>query len=57
MTADTTKLTGATPVPPVADLAEAIDPAEPIRTTPWGARQFSVLDNSGNRLIYVEYAP
>lgn len=33
-----------------------IDPAEPIRTTPWGARQFSVLDSSGNRLTFVHSA-
>ena len=30
-----------------------IDPDEPIRTTPWGARQFSVLDGFGNRLTFV----
>jgi catechol 2,3-dioxygenase-like lactoylglutathione lyase family enzyme len=33
--------------------AGVIDPAEPIRTTPWGSRQFSVLDCSGNRLTFV----
>ena len=30
-----------------------IDPAEPIRDTPWGTRQFSVLDGCGNRLTFV----
>ena len=33
-----------------------IDPAEPISTTPWGARQFSVLDCCGNRITFVKYA-
>ena len=31
-----------------------IDPAEPLNTKPWGARQFSVLDCCGNRLTFVE---
>jgi hypothetical protein len=30
-----------------------IDPEEPIRTTPWGSRQFSVKDCCGNRLTFV----
>jgi catechol 2,3-dioxygenase-like lactoylglutathione lyase family enzyme len=31
-----------------------IDPAEPLRTTPWGAKQFSVLDLDGNRITFTE---
>ena len=31
-----------------------IDPAEPIHTMPWGARQFSVLDCCGNRVTFVQ---
>jgi catechol 2,3-dioxygenase-like lactoylglutathione lyase family enzyme len=34
-----------------------IDPAEPIRDTPWGSRQFSALDGCGNRLTFVRSAP
>jgi catechol 2,3-dioxygenase-like lactoylglutathione lyase family enzyme len=34
----------------------AIDPEEAIRTTPWGSRQFSVLDCCGNRLTFVRSA-
>jgi catechol 2,3-dioxygenase-like lactoylglutathione lyase family enzyme len=34
----------------------AVDPAEPIRTTPWGSRQFSVLDPNGNRITFVRSA-
>ncbi len=30
-----------------------IDPEEPIRDTPWGSRQFSVIDCCGNRLTFV----
>ena len=33
-----------------------IDPAEPIRTMPWGTRQFSVLDCCGNRITFVQPA-
>ncbi len=33
-----------------------IDPAEPLNTTPWGARQFSALDCCGNRVTFVEGA-
>jgi catechol 2,3-dioxygenase-like lactoylglutathione lyase family enzyme len=33
-----------------------VDPAEPINTKPWGARQFSVLDCCGNRITFVEGA-
>jgi len=33
-----------------------VDPAEPLRTTPWGSRQFSVLDCCGNRITFVEGA-
>jgi uncharacterized glyoxalase superfamily protein PhnB len=33
-----------------------VDPAEPLNTKPWGARQFSVLDCCGNRLTFVEGA-
>lgn len=33
-----------------------VDPAEPIRTTPWGSRQFSVLDCCGNRITFVRSA-
>jgi catechol 2,3-dioxygenase-like lactoylglutathione lyase family enzyme len=33
--------------------AGVVDPAEPIRTTPWGHRQFSVLDGDGNRITFV----
>ena len=29
-----------------------IDPAEPLRTMPWGAKQFSVLDVDGNRITF-----
>ena len=29
-----------------------VDPSEPIRTMPWGARQFSVLDCCGNRITF-----
>jgi catechol 2,3-dioxygenase-like lactoylglutathione lyase family enzyme len=36
--------------------AGVIDPEEPIRTTPWGARQFSVRDCCGNRLTFVRSA-
>jgi catechol 2,3-dioxygenase-like lactoylglutathione lyase family enzyme len=31
-----------------------IDPAEPIRDTPFGTRQFSVLDCCGNRITFVK---
>jgi uncharacterized glyoxalase superfamily protein PhnB len=31
-----------------------IDPEEPIRTMPWGSRQFSVRDRCGNRLTFVQ---
>jgi uncharacterized glyoxalase superfamily protein PhnB len=33
-----------------------IDPAEPIRDTPFGTRQFSVLDCCGNRITFVRDA-
>jgi hypothetical protein len=33
-----------------------IDPEEPIRTTPWGSRQFSVKDCCGNRVTFVRSA-
>jgi uncharacterized glyoxalase superfamily protein PhnB len=33
-----------------------VDPAEPLNTKPWGARQFSVLDCCGNRITFVEGA-
>jgi uncharacterized glyoxalase superfamily protein PhnB len=33
-----------------------VDPAEPLNTKPWGARQFSVLDLCGNRITFVEGA-
>jgi uncharacterized glyoxalase superfamily protein PhnB len=36
--------------------AGVVDPAEPIRTTPWGSRQFSVLDCCGNRITFVRSA-
>ena len=36
--------------------AGVIDPEEPIRTTPWGSRQFSVRDCCGNRLTFVRSA-
>jgi len=31
-----------------------IDPGEPLHSTPWGARQFSVLDADGNRVTFVQ---
>jgi uncharacterized glyoxalase superfamily protein PhnB len=33
-----------------------IDPAEPLHTMPWGARQFSVRDCCGNRITFVSSA-
>src|SRR5262245_886030 len=30
-----------------------VNPAEPLNTKPWGARQFSVLDCCGNRITFV----
>jgi uncharacterized glyoxalase superfamily protein PhnB len=33
-----------------------VDPAEPLNTKPWGARQFSVLDCCSNRITFVEGA-
>lgn len=33
-----------------------VDPAEPLHTMPWGAKQFSVLDCCGNRITFVEQA-
>jgi uncharacterized glyoxalase superfamily protein PhnB len=33
-----------------------IDPAEPLNTKPWGARQFSALDGCGNRITFVQLA-
>ena len=33
-----------------------VDPAEPLATKPWGAKQFSVLDCCGNRLTFVQVA-
>ena len=32
-----------------------VDPAEPLDTKPWGARQFSVLDCCGNRITFVQF--
>ena len=29
-----------------------IDPAEPLRTTPWGTKQFSARDIDGNRITF-----
>lgn len=34
----------------------AVDPAEPLETKPWGTRQFSVRDNCGNRVTFVQNA-
>jgi hypothetical protein len=31
-----------------------IDPEEPIRTMPWGSRQFGVRDRCGSRLTFVQ---
>jgi hypothetical protein len=33
---------------------DVIDPDEPIHSTPWGYRQFSALDGSGNRITFVQ---
>ncbi len=33
-----------------------VDPAEPIHDMPWGSRQFSILDCSGNRVTFVHSA-
>jgi uncharacterized glyoxalase superfamily protein PhnB len=64
VTTDTIKLTATLPVLPVTECRSAIaffaelepkgviDPEEPIRTTPWGTRQFSVLDCCGNRITF-----
>jgi catechol 2,3-dioxygenase-like lactoylglutathione lyase family enzyme len=41
----------------VLEPAGVVDPDEPIHTMPWGARQFSVLDDSGNRITFVRSAP
>jgi hypothetical protein len=30
------------------------DPGEPIRTMPWGSRQFGVRDRCGSRLTFVQ---
>jgi uncharacterized glyoxalase superfamily protein PhnB len=30
----------------------SVDPAEPLRDTPWGTTQFSVRDNCGNRITF-----
>jgi catechol 2,3-dioxygenase-like lactoylglutathione lyase family enzyme len=38
------------------DAKRVVDPAEPLHTMPWGARQFSVLDCCGNRVTFVEGA-
>ena len=36
------------------DSRGVVDPAEPLETKPWGTRQFSVRDPSGNRITFVE---
>lgn len=34
----------------------AVNPAEPLETKPWVTRQFSVRDNCGNRVTFVQTA-
>lgn len=36
---------------------DVIHPEEPVETKPWGMRQFSAVDPSGNRITFAEPAP